>query len=136
MMRACVQAQGSQLARPVVRARTRFHGDDAARVQLGAPGQEFVARQGTAGQDMAGGIHGVNLDHALGQIDTDANGLPSCNLTHGTSPFNGLRLMTSTTTNLGASTPLPEGGKSLRIPIERTPKCQLRCLLVAAHVKR
>ena len=28
---ACIQAQGSQLARPVVRARTRLHGDDAAR---------------------------------------------------------------------------------------------------------
>ena len=38
------------------------------------------------------------------------------------------------TTNLGASTPLQEGGMSLRIPIKRTPKW-LR-LSVAAHVKR
>jgi hypothetical protein len=30
--------------------------------------------------------------------------------------------MTLNTTNLGASTPLPEGGKSLRIPIERRAK--------------
>jgi hypothetical protein len=28
--------------------------------------------------------------------------------------------MTSNTTNLGASTPLSEGGKSLRIPLEPT----------------
>jgi len=28
--------------------------------------------------------------------------------------------MTSNTTNLGASSPLPEGGKSLRIPFNRT----------------
>jgi hypothetical protein len=64
------------------------------------------------------------LDHALGQIGADANSFTSndgsCNLFHRTSPFTGLRLMTSNTTNLGASTPLPEGGKSLRIPMERT----------------
>jgi hypothetical protein len=42
--------------------------------------------------------------------------------------------MTSNTTNLGASTPLPEGGKSLRIPIEQTSK-RLR-LFAAAHVER
>jgi len=36
--------------------------------------------------------------------------------------FIGLRLMTLNTTNLGASTPFSEGGKSLRIPIERTCK--------------
>ncbi len=34
--------------------------------------------------------------------------------------------MTSNTTNLGASSPLPEGGKSLRIPIERTSSSVLR----------
>jgi hypothetical protein len=38
------------------------------------------------------------------------------------------------TTNLGASSPLPEGGKSLRIPIEGMPK-RLR-LLCTPHVKR
>ena len=52
-----------------------------------------------------------------------------------TSPFTGCRLMTHTT-NLGASTPLPEGGKSLRIPIERTFKSLLRSLWPAAHVER
>jgi hypothetical protein len=36
--------------------------------------------------------------------------------------------MTSNTTNLGVSTPLPEGGKSLRIPIERTSYSRLRLL--------
>jgi len=45
----------------------------------------------------------------------------------------GCRLMTSKTTNLGASTPLPEGGKSLRIPIERTSQRPLRALCAAAH---
>jgi hypothetical protein len=73
-----------------------------------------------------GRLDGMHLEHALGQIDADANGSftsndCSCNLLHGTSPFDGLRLMTSKTTNLGASTPLPEGGKSLRIPLEPTP---------------
>jgi hypothetical protein len=43
--------------------------------------------------------------------------------------------MTSNTTNLGASTPLPEGGKSLRIPIERTSSITLRVLPAAAHVE-
>jgi hypothetical protein len=72
----------------------------------------------------------MHLDHALGQIDPDANGLTtrsfplratSCNLLHGLPLFNGLRLMTSNTTNLGASSPLPEGGKSLRIPYRESP---------------
>jgi hypothetical protein len=39
------------------------------------------------------------------------------------------------TTNLGAWTPLPEGGKSLRIPIERTSSGKLRLPAAAAHVK-
>jgi len=43
--------------------------------------------------------------------------------------------MTSNTTNLGASTPLPEGGKSLRIPFERTSYSRLRLLQLAAHVE-
>jgi len=43
--------------------------------------------------------------------------------------------MTLNTTNLGASTPLPEGGKSLRIPIERTSSSRLRLLPAAAHVE-
>jgi hypothetical protein len=67
----------------------------------------------------AGDMRGMRLDHALGQIEPDASGFTSndgsCNLLHGTSPFNGLRLMTSNPTKLGASTPLPEGGESLRI---------------------
>ena len=36
-----------------------------------------------------------------------------------TAGLSGLRMMTSNTTNLGASTPLPEGGKSLHIPASR-----------------
>ncbi len=122
---ACVQAQGHELARPVVRARAGLHGNDAAGGQLRAPGDELVAWQGARGDHMAGAIDGMHLDHALGQIDPDANGFTSndssCNLLHGTSPFNGFRLMTSNTTNLGASTPLPEGGKSLRIPYMDSP---------------
>ena len=45
-----------------------------------------------------------------------------------------IQLRRQNTTNLGASSPLPEGGKSLRIPIERTSN-GLR-LFVDAHVKR
>ena len=44
--------------------------------------------------------------------------------------------MTLNTTNLGAPSPLPEGGKSLRIPIERTSQRLLRALCAAAHVER
>jgi len=44
--------------------------------------------------------------------------------------------MTSNTTNLGASTPLPEGGKSLRIPIEATSSSKFRLLAAAPHVER
>ena len=62
----------------------------------------------------------MNQDHALGQIDPCAHAFTAGNtsrgLLHGAPPFNGFRLMTVNTTNLGASTPLPEGGKSLRIP--------------------
>ena len=36
--------------------------------------------------------------------------------------------MTSNTTNLGASSPLPEGGKSLRIPIEGSPEGRSRAV--------
>ena len=84
---ARVQAQGDQLARPVMRAGTGFHGDDAARRQLHAPGQKFVAHQGSAREHMPGRVDGMDLDHALGQIDPDAHGFTSlndsCNLFHG-----------------------------------------------------
>jgi hypothetical protein len=122
---ARIQAQRDELARLVVRTRSGLHGHHAAGGQLRAPGDELVALQRAAHQHLASRIDSMNLDHALGQIDPDANGLASnsftsndssCNLLHGTSPFNGLRLMTLNTTNLGASSPLPEGGKSLRIP--------------------
>ena len=42
----------------------------------------------------------------------------SCNLLHELPPFHAFRLMTSNTTNLDASTPLQECGKSLHIPLE------------------
>ena len=61
----------------------------------------------------------MNLAHVLGQIDPYPHGAFSDNLLYGTYPFIGCRLMTSNTTNLGASSPLPEGGKSLHIPIRR-----------------
>jgi hypothetical protein len=44
--------------------------------------------------------------------------------------------MTSNITNLGASSPLPESGKSLRIPIERTALSWLRQPKATAHVER
>lgn len=94
--------------RPVVRTRAGLHGHRAAGGQLRAPYDGLVARQGTGGKNLAGTIYVVNLDHALGQIYPHANSFNSnansCHLFHGNSPFNGLRLMTSNTTNLGAST--------------------------------
>ena len=78
----------------------------------------------------------VHLDHTLGQIHPYPHRSFSDNLVHGTSPFIGCRLMTSNTTNLGAPAPSPEGGKSLRIPIERTSQRPLRALCAAAHVER
>ncbi|HEY8707786.1 MAG TPA: hypothetical protein VIM34_07285, partial [Burkholderiaceae bacterium] len=60
----------------------------------------------------------------------------SCNLLHGTSPFTGFRLMTSNTTNLGASTPVPESGKSLRIPLERTRNGMPRMALISFWAMR
>ena len=122
---ACVQAQHLELARPMVRAGARLHGHDAAGGQLRAPGDKLVQRQGADGEHLPGGVHGMHLQHPLCQIDPHANGLAlndgSRNLLHGTSPFHGLRLMTLSTANLAASTPLPEGGKSLRIPVEERP---------------
>ena len=51
------------------------------------PGQEFGARQGATHQHAAGRIDAMHLDHALGQVDPDANGFTSrhtsCNLLHG-----------------------------------------------------
>jgi hypothetical protein len=47
----------------------------------------------------------------------------------------GCRLMIRTS-NLGASTPLLEGGESLRIPIERAVSSGLRPLTIAAHIER
>jgi hypothetical protein len=44
--------------------------------------------------------------------------------------------MTSNTINLGATSPLPEGGKSFRIPIKRTVNSQLLRLSPAAYVNR
>jgi hypothetical protein len=124
---ARVQAHGAQAASPVVGAGAGLHRDHAIGRQLSAPEQEFVATERTTRDALPEGIDGTNLQHALGQIHTD-----SCNLTHGTSPFNmGFRL--TSTTNLGTLMPSPESGKSLRIPIERTrPGKPGR----ASHVKR
>ena len=116
---ARVQPHGQQLARPVVGAGTDFHHDHAARWQLRAPGQELLAAQRPVRQHATARIDGLHLNHALGKIDAHTRRNTSGNLVHGTSPFNGCRLMTRTV-NLGASTPLPEGGKSLHIPLNRT----------------
>ena len=63
-----------------MRAGAGFHGNDAAGGQLRAPHQEFVAWQGAAGEHLAGSVDGVNLDHALGQVDPDAHGFSSRSL--------------------------------------------------------
>ena len=51
--------------------------------QLRAPGQELVAAQRAVRQGSTGGIDGVNLDHALGQINADSNGWNLGILVHG-----------------------------------------------------
>ena len=84
---ARIQAQGHELASPVVRAGAGLHGHDATRRKLGTPGHELVARQSAAGKHLAGRDDGMDLDHALGQVDPNANGFTSndssCNLLHG-----------------------------------------------------
>ena len=72
-----MQPQGDELACPVVRAGAGLHGHDAAGGQLRAPGDEFLAWQRAAGQHLADHINGMDLDHALGQIDPVAHGLAS-----------------------------------------------------------
>ena len=60
-----------------MRAGTGLHGNDAARRQLGASGDEHFAHQGAAAQHVAGTVHGMDLDHALGQVAPDAYGFSS-----------------------------------------------------------
>jgi len=56
-----------------------------------APWQELLARQGAVQEHPPGGIESLHLNHSLGQIDPDANGLAagfsnhpsSCNLLQG-----------------------------------------------------
>ena len=72
-----MQPQGDELACPVVRAGAGLPGHDAAGGQLRAPGDEFIAWQRAAGRHLADRINGMDLDHALGQIDPDAHGLAS-----------------------------------------------------------
>jgi len=84
----------------VVSAATGLHRNDATRGQLRVPGGELVGRQGLGGHDTTSGIDGVNLDHALGQIDPDSG-----NLVHGL-PLSQACRLTIRTINLGASTPL------------------------------
>ena len=71
----------------MVGAGAGLHGDDAARGQRSASGNELVARQGAANEHALGAVDGVNLNDALGQIDTHAHGFTahstSCNLLHG-----------------------------------------------------
>ena len=74
----------------MVRARAGFHRDDTAAGQLRTPGDEPVSGERTAGDQPAGSVDGVHLDHALGQIDPHSNDYPaaftSCNLLHGLPP--------------------------------------------------
>ena len=78
---ARIQTHGYELARPVVGAGTRLHRHHASRWQLGAPGHEFVTRQGAIRYHFACRIDSMNLNDVFGQIGTN-----SCNLGHGTSP--------------------------------------------------
>ena len=108
---AGIQTQRHQTARPVVGAGAGLHRHHAARRQLGAPGHKLLARKRSGRNALTGCIHGVNLDHVLGQIDAD-----SCNLVHGTSPLHiGLQIDFSTTSILALVAVADKSGKSLRI---------------------
>jgi len=84
---ASVEPKAAKLAGPVMDAAAGFHGHQAAYRQLGAPDSELVGRQSFRGDDMSACIHGVDLDHALCQIDANSG-----NLVHGASPFKGLQI--------------------------------------------
>ena len=85
-----------------------LQGHQAAGRQLRAPGRKLVSGQRLGNHHAR--IHRMHLDNPLGQIHPDSG-----NLVYGLPLSHGCRLMTRTV-NLGASTPLPEGGKSLLIP--------------------
>ena len=82
-----IQPQRAQLARPVVRARAGLHRHQAARGQLRAPGEELLALERACHHAPARCIHRVDLDHLLGQVNAYPHDRRSCNLAHGTSPF-------------------------------------------------
>lgn len=71
--------------------------------------------------------------HAWRQSEQRCAGT-SCNLISATPSFAGLKLMISNSTSLGASSPLPEGGKPLHTPFKRT--FNGRRQSPAAYVKR
>jgi hypothetical protein len=73
----------------------------------------LLAPQRPVRRHAAGALHRVHLDLALGQVDAYPNQCVSDNLAHETSPFHSCRLRTHSS-NLGPSTPLLEGGKSLQ----------------------
>ena len=62
--------------------------------------------------------NGMDLDHALGQVDAYANGFTSCNLLHGL-PLSTLQIDDSHHQSWRFDA-VAGRGKSLRIPIERT----------------
>jgi hypothetical protein len=51
--------------------------------QAGAPGQELLTPKQPAGEHAIMRVHGMTLDHPLGQIDPYANGTVSDNLRRG-----------------------------------------------------
>src|SRR5450830_1986927 len=89
-------------------AATGLHRHQAAWWQLRAPRQKLVSAQLPVGDKFATSVNGVYLDHSLCQIHSY-----SCNLAHGTSPFKGFRL--TSTSQSWHLMPLPESGESLRI---------------------
>ena len=73
-----LQAHRLQPPAPVVRARAGLHRDEATGRQLRTPGREPIALQLLDGDHSTRGIHRVNLDDPLRQVDAD-----TCNLAHG-----------------------------------------------------
>ena len=84
---ARVQAEHCQLSCPVVRARARLHGDDAACGQANAPLNELVARQSSPREHAICAVDRVDLDHSFGQIHPYPHRSFSDNLVHGLPPL-------------------------------------------------
>lgn len=88
---AGIETPLTQLATPVVGTTASLHRHEAAWWEIDAPSQELLTLECPVRDHLASGIDRMDLNHILGQIDTN-----SCNVAHGTSPFKEVRLTSNT----------------------------------------